>query len=339
MSRIVVRRVLLTPLLLLIIASAVFFLLRLGPFSPDSLLEAVANNPDRVEEMREFWGVDDPLLTQYTAYLGNLSQADFGRSFQDNQQISDIILERLPATIELAIVSLFLGGVIGISLGTLAALRANTWLDTSARTVALAGVSLPAFLVGLAMIYLFAVKLQWLPAGGRSDSRLESETITGFYFLDGLLTLRADVYWDSVRHILMPAFVLALFVAGFIARVTRTTMIDVLSQEYIRSAVARGNSSFRVVLRHALPNTLLPIITLLGLLFGLLLGGAAIVETVFAYPGMGKLLVDAIRVRDYPQVQASIVILAGIYIFVNLAVDILYGYIDPRIRTGDVGIG
>ncbi len=138
---------------------------------------------------------------------------------------------------------------------------------------------------------------------------------------------------------MMPAFVLGLFIAGFIARVTRTTMIDVLSQEYIRAAVARGNGSVRVVLRHALPNTLLPIVTLLGLLFGLLLGGAAIVETVFSYPGMGKLLVDAIRVRDYPQIQASIVILAGIYIFVNLTVDILYGYIDPRVRAGDVGLG
>jgi peptide/nickel transport system permease protein len=338
-TRVVVRRILLTPLLLLVIASGVFFLLRLGPFSPDSLLEAVANNPDRVAEMREFWGVDDPLFSQYTSYLANLSQADFGRSFQDNQEISEIILERLPATIELAVVSLILGGLIGVSLGTLAALRANTWIDTTARSVALAGVSLPAFLVGLALIYLFAVKLHWLPAGGRGDSRLESDSITGFYFLDGLLNGRLDVYWDSVRHILMPAFVLALFVAGFIARVTRTTMIDVLSQEYVRSALARGNGSARAVVRHALPNTLLPLVTLLGLLFGLLLGGAAIVETVFSYPGMGKLLVDAIRVRDYPQIQASIVILAGIYIFVNLAVDVLYGYIDPRIRTGDVSIG
>ena len=339
MSRVVIRRLLLTPVLLLVIASGVFFLLRLGPFSPDALLEAVANNPDRVAEMRDFWGVDDPLLSQYTSYLGNLSQGDFGRSFQDNQEISEIIWERLPATIELAVVSLVFGGLLGISLGTLAALRANTWMDTTARSLALAGVSLPAFLVGLALIYLFAVKLQWLPAGGRDDSRIESESITGFNFIDGLLTGRFDVYWDAVKHILMPAFVLGLFIAGFIARVTRTTMIDVLSQEYIRAAVARGNGSVRVVLRHALPNTLLPIVTLLGLLFGLLLGGAAIVETVFSYPGMGKLLVDAIRVRDYPQIQASIVILAGIYIFVNLTVDILYGYIDPRVRAGDVGLG
>ena len=339
MTRVVVRRVLLTPVLLFVIASAVFFLLRLGPFSPDSLLESIANNPDRVAELREFWGVDDPVIDQYTSYLGNLASGDFGRSFQDNQKISEIIRERLPATIELAVVSLFLGGLLGVSLGTLAAVRANTWLDTSARTVALAGVSLPAFLVGLALIYVFAVKLQWLPAGGRSDTRLESDSITGFYFVDGLIARRWDVSWDAVRHIAMPAFVLSLFVAGFIARVTRTTMIDVLSQEYVRAAVARGNGSLRVIVRHALPNTLLPIVTLLGLLFGLLLGGAAIVETVFSFPGMGKLLVDAIRVRDYPQIQASIVILAGIYILVNLAVDILYGYIDPRVRTGDVGIG
>lgn len=327
------------PVLLFIIASGVFFLLRLGPFSPDVLLEAAANNPERVAELRAFWGVDEPLGTQYLSYLGNTARGDLGRSFQDNQPIVDIIKERLPATVELALVALLVGGTAGIALGTFAALKANTWADTALRSAALTGVSLPSFWVGLAFIYLFAVKLHWLPAGGRVDSRSEFDTVTGFYFIDGILQGRWDVYWDSVKHIVLPGIVLSLFVAGFLARVTRATMIEVLGQEYIRAAVARGNGPTRVLIRHALPNTLLPIVTLLGLLFGLLLGGAAIVETVFSYPGMGKLLVDAIRVRDYPQIQASIVILAAIYIFVNLTVDVLYGYIDPRIRTGDMRLG
>jgi ABC-type dipeptide/oligopeptide/nickel transport system permease component len=306
--------------------------LRLGPGSPVDLATEAARDPREIERIRHEWGLDRPIFVQYLDYMGGVLRGDFGRSFFGNSPVSQVIAERLPATLELAIAGMILGGIIGVSLGVLAAIRPNSMLDLIARALALTGISLPTFWLGLMLIGLFAVKLDWLPVGGRFPARTEFDTITGFYVLDGLLRGDLGVTAIALRHMLMPAAVLGLFIAGFIARMVRAMVLESLRQDYIRTARAKGLGEWVVVIRHGLRNALLPTVTIMGLQFGNLLGGAAVTETVFSWPGLGKLMVDAINLHDFPQVQASILLLATTYVIVNLIVDVLYGVIDPRIR-------
>jgi peptide/nickel transport system permease protein len=227
-----------------------------------------------------------------------------------------------------------LGALIGVPLGVLSAVRANTLVDTLARAFALTWISLPAFWVGLMLIALLSVRLGWLPVGGRFNPRTPIDTVTGFYVIDGLVARDWEVVRTALRHMAMPATVLGLAIAGFIARITRATVLEGLREDYVRTARAKGLRERTVVIGHGLRNALLPIVTLMGLQFGTLLGGAAVTETVFAWPGLGKLMVDAVYVRDFPQIQASVLLLAVTYVVVNLIVDLLYVFIDPRIRYG-----
>ncbi len=337
--RYIVRRLLQIPVLLVVVSAIIFFSLRLGPFDPTSLLSDVGGDPARIAQIRHDWELDRPLAVQYTGFLRRAAVGDLGRSFQDNRPVMEIVGERLPATIELTIFAMILGTILGVGSGILAAIKRGTWVDGATRTVALLGISIPMFWLGLMAISLFSVELGWLPSGGRYASEYGISSRTGFYFLDGLIDRRLDVIRTSFEHVLLPATVLALFVGGFLARITRATMVETMSQDYMKAAVARGASRRRALVAHGLPNALLPIVTIMGLQVGLLLGGVAIIESVFAYPGMGKLLIDSISIRDFPQIQASILTLAVIYILVNLVVDLLYMVIDPRIRSGDVKLG
>lgn len=333
MLRFIVLRFLQVFVVLIVVSAIVFFALRLGPFDPaQQISEAVLGDPARIAELRAYWGLDEPLFVQYLDYLTGLAHGDLGQSLQDLQPVSNAIGDRLPATIELAVLSMLIGITLGVATGVGAAYKHGTVVDVGGRSVALLGISVPTFWLGVLAIALFSVKLGWLPAGGRLSSNIAFEPTTGFYLLDGIVQWRWDVVTDTLRHLVLPASVLGLLVAGLVTRVTRAAMLDSLGKDYVRTALAKGVTTRRAAVFHALPNALLPIITVVGLLFGLLLSGAVIVETVFAYPGMGKLLVDAISVRDFSQVQASILVLATIYSLVNATADVLYHVADPRVR-------
>lgn len=331
MAMYVLKRLLQLPLLLVVVSAVIFFILRLGPSPVDMATEAV-RDPKEVERIRQVWGLDRPIHVQYVEYVVRVVQGDFGRSFLGNVPVSRVVAERYPATLELAVVGMTLGALIGVPLGVLSAVRANTLVDTLARAFALTWISLPAFWVGLMLIALLSVRLGWLPVGGRFNPRTPIDTVTGFYVIDGLVARDWEVVRTALRHLAMPATVLGLAIAGFIARITRATVLEGLREDYVRTARAKGLRERTVVIGHGLRNALLPIVTLMGLQFGTLLGGAAVTETVFAWPGLGKLMVDAVYVRDFPQIQASVLLLAVTYVVVNLIVDLLYVFIDPRIR-------
>ncbi len=337
MAGYILNRLLQLVALLIVVSALVFVVLRLGPGSPVDLATEAARDPAEIARIRHEWGLDRPLYAQYGDYMLHVIQGDFGRSFFGNTPVSRVVAERFPATLELAILGMILGGLLGIGTGIISAVRENNLVDTLARAFALTGISMPTFWLGLMFIGLFAVKLGWLPVGGRFDSRTPIEPITRFYVLDGLLTGNFQAVGIALRHMIMPATVLALFIAGFIARITRAMVLESFRQDYIRTARAKGLGEGAVVIAHGLRNALLPIVTIMGLQFGNLLGGAAVTETVFSWPGLGKLLVDAINIHDFPQVQASILLLATTYVVVNLVVDVLYVYIDPRIRYGGSG--
>ncbi len=327
-------RLLQLPVLLLVVSMLVFVALRLGPGSPVDLATETVRDPAEIARIRHQFGLDQPVYIQYLHYIGGVLRGDFGRSFFGNTPVAPVIAQRLPATLELALLSMFIGTLLGIVIGVAAAIWRNTLLDTCARTFALVGISMPTFWLGLMFISVFAVRFGWLPVGGRYDARTPFRTITGFYVLDSILKGDFRSAWESLKHLFLPALVLGLFVSGFIIRIVRVTTLDVLRQDYIRTARAKGLRERSVVLRHGVRNALLPIATILGLQFGNLLGGAAVTETVFSWPGLGKLMIDAIGSHDFPQVEASIMLLAIIYVVVNLVVDILYAVIDPRIRNG-----
>jgi ABC-type dipeptide/oligopeptide/nickel transport system permease component len=325
------------PVLVGVVSLIIFFTLRLGPFDPEVLISETTSDPAAIERIRALWHLDEPITSQYLSYMGALIQGDFGRSFLSNQPVADTVAERLPATIELAVMAMLIGTIIGLTLGIAAAVWHDTWLDVLARGFGLSGISLPTFWLGLMLISVFSVKLGWFPVGGRFDAHAVVQHYTGFYLLDSILAGSPEMLVITLEHLALPALTLGLFVAGFVIRVARAAMIETLAQDYIRAARAKGLRRWTVVLRHGVRNASLPIATILGLQFGLLLGGAAVTETVFSYPGMGKLLIDSILRQDFPQIQASIIVLTIVYLIVNLLVDLTYGVLDPRIRTEQMG--
>ncbi|MBA2447158.1 MAG: ABC transporter permease [Chloroflexi bacterium] len=330
----VVGRLIQLPIILLVVSATVFFSLRLSPGDPIDVATENVRDPAEIERIRREWGLDRPLIVQYVQYIGGVLRGDFGRTFFGNKPVSDVLRERFPATLELALLGLLIGCGLGVMLGVASAVWRNSAMDLGFRAIALLGVSLPSFWLGLTFIDLFALRLGWLPVQGRFDPRAPLEPITGLYLLDGLLHGDPSLSIKALTYLALPATVLGLFVAGFVARITRASVLDALRQQYIVTARAKGIPPTAVVVRHGLRNALLPIVTLAGLQFGNLLGGAAITETVFAWPGLGRALAEAIYVKDFPQVQGSILLLATTYVIVNTLVDLSYGFIDPRIRKG-----
>ena len=334
MKRHVVERLVQLPIILLIVSAVVFFSLRLSPGDPVDLATENVRDPAEIERIRREWGLDQPLVVQYVRYIGRVLQGDFGRTFFGNKPVSEVLRERFPATLELALLGLLIGCLVGVGLGVASAVRRNSATDLGSRAIALLGVSLPSFWLGLTFIDVFALRLGWLPVQGRFDPRTPFEPITGLFVLDGLLLGDPSLSLKALSYLALPATVLGLFVAGFVARITRASVLEALRQPYIVTAHAKGIPPTAVVVRHGLRNALLPIVTLAGLQFGNLLGGAAITETVFAWPGLGRALAEAIYVKDFPQVQGSILLLAATYVVVNTLVDLTYSFIDPRIRRG-----
>jgi len=305
--RYVQRRLLMAIPVVLGVATIVFALMHLLPGDPaEVMLAQSGGQAETLERLRHQLGLDLPLHVQYFRFLQNLLRGDFGESIWLRKPVSEILLQQLPATLELAIAAMLLAILGGISMGLLAALNHNSWLDRLVMVISSVGISMPIFWSSLLGIYLFAARLHWLPATGQGD----------------------------LKHLILPAAVLGYGAAGSVARLMRSSMLEVLGQEYITTARAKGLFWRVVVLRHAVKNALIPVVTMLGLQFGGLLGGTVITETVFSRQGLGRTMVDAIVWKDFPLVQGGVMLIAGMYVLVNLLVDISYGVIDPRIRHG-----
>ncbi|MGH6923223.1 MAG: nickel ABC transporter permease [Propylenella sp.] len=311
----------------------VFLMITLTPGDPVEIMLSGQNaTPEQEAALRHDMGLDRPLPQRFATFLVNAVQGDFGLSFFHRRPVIDVIAERLPATIELTLVALVIALAIAIPLGVLAAVKKNTFLDRVATVGALIGVSMPGFWFGILLIILFAVKLHWLPVSGRIGFEFEVPPITRLYLIDTLIQGRFDAFWNALRHIALPALTLGLPMAAIVMRVTRASMLEVLSRDYITFAEAKGLSRRRVLFRHALKNALIPTVTVAALETGSLLGGNMVVETVFGWPGLGRLVVESIFTRNYPLVQAAVLLYALTYVFLNFIADILYTVLNPRIR-------
>lgn len=315
------------------VALVVFLMTTLTPGDPvEIMLHDSRATPEQYDAMRRDMGLDRPAPERFVRFIGNAVQGDLGRSFFHRRPVSQVIAERLPATIELTIVAMLIAFCIGIPFGVLAAVKRGTAFDRIATVISLIGVSTPGFWLGIILILLFAVNLGWLPVSGRVEYALEVPRITGMLLVDSLIQGRFASFVDALKHIAMPAFTLGLAMSALLMRVTRSSMIEVLQQDYITFAEAKGLSSRRVLFRHALKNALIPTVTVAALETGYLLGGNTIVETVFGWPGLARVIVEAVYSRDFPLVQGGVLTLALIYVVVNFAADIIYMALNPRVK-------
>jgi peptide/nickel transport system permease protein len=312
----------------------VFAFLHLIPGDPATILLGERATPEQVAVLRSQLGLDRPLPIQYLTFLENLLRFDLGNSIISGIAIADEIRTRIPASFELALSAILIALTLGIPAGILAAVRKNSWLDNLTMSGSLVGVSMPVYWLGILFIYLFAVNLQWLPPSGRIsvEAGFKFQSITGFYVVDALLQLNFTYLSDILAHLILPALTLATIPLAIIARITRSTMLEVLSQDYIRTARAKGVPESLVIRRHALKNALLPITTVTGLQFGSLLGSAILTETIFAWPGIGSWIYEGILARDYPVVQGGVIFVAIVFVLLNLLIDISYTFFDPRIQ-------
>ncbi|NEP00432.1 MAG: ABC transporter permease [Symploca sp. SIO2E9] len=311
----------------------VFTLLHLIPGDPALVMLGERATPEQVEALREQLGLNQPLPLQYLTFLSNLLRLDFGTSIISGIPIAEEIKTRWPATFELSMAAILIAIILGIPAGVLAAVRKNSLWDNLTMSGSLLGVSMPVYWLGLLLIYLFTVNLNWLPPSGRIsiEAGLNMQVFTGFYLLDTLLELNMTAFIDVLSHLILPALTLATIPLAIIARITRSAMLEVLSQDYIRTARAKGVLERWVIFSHALKNALLPVVTIIGLQFGKLLGGAILTETIFSWPGIGSWIYEGILARDYPVVQGGVVFVAVIFVLINLLVDISYTLLDPRI--------
>ena len=313
MSRYILRRLLLVIPLLLAVSLATFLLINLAPGDPISSRFGLNMNnlePERIEEIREELGLNDPLPVQYLRYLGDLLRGDLGRSITTNRPVSEEILLRLPATIKLTLAAMLFVVLIAVPLGIISAVKRGSLIDSSSMGAALVGVSMPSFWFGIMLMLLFSLKLGWLPTGGQGDG-----TVAG-----------------GAKALILPAITLGAALMGLVARLSRSSMLEVLDQDYMRTARAKGLAPRLVMVRHGVRNALIPVITVLGVQFASLLGGAVIVETIFSWPGMGRLAINAISRRDYPVIMGTVLVFSVVFVLANLLVDIIYTIIDPRIR-------
>lgn len=348
MSRYIIRRVITVIPTLIGVTFIIFMFQRLIPGDPAVAMLGEHATEENVQRIREQFGLDRPVFldrealaegdlrgffdSQYLRYLGRLVRLDMGNSIHRRIPVAETLGVRLPATFELAFFSMFIAIVIGVPVGIASAARRNSILDGTTMVGSLIGVSMPIFWLGLMEIMLFAVILQWLPAGGRLSTGIEVQDITGLILIDSLLTGNVEAFIDGFQHIILPGIALATIPMAIIARMTRSSMLDVLQEDYIRTANAKGLRERVVLFRHALKNAFLPVITVIGIQAGSLLAGAVLTETIFSWPGIGKWVYDSILARDYPIVQGGTLVIAFIFLFINLLVDISYAILDPRIH-------
>ncbi|PWC13614.1 peptide ABC transporter permease [Brenneria roseae subsp. americana] len=309
-----------------------FIISHMIPGDPASLLAGNRASEEIVQHIRQQLGLDQPLYVQFYRYVTDLLHGDLGTSIRTGRPVLEDLKAFFPATLELALSALLLAIVLGVPLGVLSAVYRNKFPDHLVRLLSVVGISTPAFWLGLGVIILFYGQMNVLPGGGRLDDWVDPPThITGFYLLDSLLTGNGEAFWNGFQHLVMPALTLAFVHLGIVARQIRSAMLEQMGEDYIRTARANGLSHWRVILCHALPNALIPSITVLGLALGDLLYGAVLTETVFAWPGMGAYVVNSIQALDFPAVMGFAVVVSFAYVIVNLLVDLLYVWIDPRI--------
>jgi peptide/nickel transport system permease protein len=333
MLRFVVRRLILLIPILIGLSILIFLYLRALPGSPAVALLGERATPETIAAIENEYGLDEPIYVQYWRYTKSIIiEFDLGTSSYSRQTVTEELRLRFPATVELAIGAMIFATILGIPLGFVAAKRYGTWVDQTSLLVSLIGISIPIFFLAIILKYIFSVRLGWLPSVGRQDPLLDAEHPTNFFVLDAIITRNWEAFVDAIRHLILPAIALGTVPLAIIARITRASTLDVQNEDYVRTARAKGVAPHTVDSRHIFRNALLPITTIVGLQVGLLLSGAVLTEKVFAWPGVGSWLVNAIANRDYAVLQGGILFLAIVFVFVNLIVDITYGYINPRIR-------
>jgi len=333
MFKFVVRRLLLLIPILVGLSFLLFIWVRALPGGPATALLGERATPQRVAEVNRLYGFDRPILSQYVKYLGRISQLEFGQSITLRKDVADEMIRRFPATVELSAAAMLFAVGIGIPLGFTAAKRERTWVDQASVVASLIGVSIPVFFLAQILKYVFAIKLGWFPTIGRLDATRELARHTNFNLIDSLIENDFSALKDTLKHLVLPAIALGTIPLAIIARITRASVMEVLNEDYVRTARAKGMSRPVVDRRHVLRNALLPIVTVVGLQTGLLLSGAVLTERVFTWPGVGQLLSNAVLDKDYPIIQGGVLFLAVVFVIVNLIVDMLYAVIDPRIRV------
>lgn len=330
-----IRRVLVTLPLLALVTLLGFIITYLIPADPLSMVlsERAMANPQIVQAYRERWGLDKPPHERYLTYVSNLLRGDLGDSIATQQSVASDLARYFPATIELALAATLIAVLVGVPLGIIAAVHRERWIDHLARVASLVGVCVPVFWLGLLALSLFYYRLQWLPGPGRVNARLsQPPTVTGLLIVDSILAGRMDVLASALQHLALPALVLGAYSMSLIVRIVRSAMIEVLQQDYIRTARAKGVIERLVVTRHALRNAALPAITAIGLAFGNLMAGAVMTETVFAWPGIGRYAVDSATKLDFAPIMGVTLLIAVIYVVINFVVDISYAMLNPRVR-------
>lgn len=312
MAGYILRRVLATLPVLAIVAVLVFLMLRLTPSDPAAIIAGDYASPQQIEGIRERLGLNEPILKQFVIWIGGVLRGDFGESFFYKKQVAELIGERLEPTLSLSVVTILLVVLVAVPLGIIAAHNHGTWIDRVVMGFSVLGFSIPVFVVGYILIYVFAVTLDWLPVQGYQRI---SEGVGGW-----------------LLRLILPAMTLSVVFIAFIARMTRTSVLEVLNEDYIRTARAKGQTELKVLIRHALANAAVPILTIIGLTVAILIGGVVVTESVYTLPGLGLLTVDAVLARDYPTIQAVILLFSFAYVLINLLVDVAYTFLDPRIR-------
>jgi peptide/nickel transport system permease protein len=329
----ILERVLATIPIVLGVAILVFFFIRLTPGDPVDIMmgQGGAVSEGEMEQLRKEFHLDEPLGVQLWLFLKSLARGDLGYSYILRRPVTELIAERLPATIELATGGLILSLLIAMPIGIVSAVRQNSSLDRVSMAGAFLGISMPGFWLGIILILLFSVRLHWLPVQGRIGFDAQLEEITGYFVLDSLLTGNQAALISSLKHLILPSITLGAPVAAVVARVLRSSMLETLRSDYVVLARSKGAPEWMVVLKHALRNALIPTVTVVGLQVGILLGGNMIIESVFGWPGLGRMVVSAIFDRDFPLIQGSVMVYAFTFVMANLIVDILYTYLNPKI--------
>jgi peptide/nickel transport system permease protein len=328
----VVRRLLSVIPVVLGVSVIVFLFIHIIPGDAAVAMLGDRATAENVARVRQALGLDEPLPVQYALFMSRTLRGDLGTSIHTGRPIRDELGKRFPATIELALAAMAFALAIGIPAGVIAATRHNSWFDNLSMVGALLGVSIPIFWLGLVLAWLFAVQLHWFPFGSRLGIDQSLQSITGLHTVDSLLTANLGAFFDALHHLVLPAFALSTIPMAIIARMTRSSLLEVLGQDYIRTARAKGLRESLVVWKHALKNASLPVVTVVGLQVGILLSGAIMTETIFSWPGIGRWVYDAILTRDYPIVQSVVMMISLVFVLVNLAVDLSYAVLDPRIR-------
>jgi peptide/nickel transport system permease protein len=317
---------------LLGVSIVVFFMVRAIPGDPAQLLLGQQATQEQVQQVRQNMGLDKPVIVQYGIFLADALRGDLGQSIVTGRPVTTELLARFPATLELTSFAMLVAILVGVPVGVISAVRQYSWLDKFTSVLALTGISMPIFWLAMILIVIFFVNLGWLPFPGRLSTGYAVTSITGLVLVDSLLTLNFPAFWDGLKHLILPAIALGTIPMAVIMRMTRSSMLEVMGEDYVRTARAKGVVPWRVVFKHALRNAMLPTVTVIGLQAGLLMGGAVITETIFSWPGVGQIAYDSVNRRDYAMIQGVVLYGATLFVLVNLIVDVLYAVLDPRVR-------